>query len=139
MQTIVMLKKLPFPRSMANVPVIAGGHHERMDGKGYPYQLTRSQMSIPVRMMAIADVFEALTAADRPYKSGKMLSEALNIMVSMVNESHLDRELFILFLQSGIWHDYAAAYLHAEKVDSIDITILLQRVCYQSVSLPESA
>ncbi len=139
MQTIVMLKKLPFPRSMANVPVIAGGHHERMDGKGYPYQLTRSQMSIPVRMMAIADVFEALTAADRPYKSGKMLSEALNIMVSMVNESHLDRELFILFLQSGIWHDYAAAYLHAEKVDSIDITILLQRVGYQSVSLPESA
>ncbi len=77
MQTIVMLKKLPFPRSMANVPVIAGGHHERMDGKGYPYQLTRSQMSIPVRMMAIADVFEALTAADRPYKSGKCYQKPL--------------------------------------------------------------
>nr|WP_238382598.1 HD domain-containing phosphohydrolase [Yersinia pestis] len=124
-----MLKKLPFPRSMANVPVIAGGHHERMDGKGYPYQLTRSQMSIPVRMMAIADVFEALTAADRPYKSGKMLSEALNIMVSMVNESHLDRELFILFLQSGIWHDYAAAYLHAEK----SIVLISLFCCKESV------
>lgn len=110
-----------------------------MDGKGYPYQLTRSQMSIPVRMMAIADVFEALTAADRPYKPGKMLSEALNIMVNMVNENHLDRELFILFLQSGIWRDYAVTYLHAEKVDSIDITILLQRVGYQVIPLSELA
>ncbi|MBS0054495.1 HD domain-containing phosphohydrolase [Yersinia sp. Marseille-Q3913] len=139
MQTIVMLKKLPFPRTMANVPVIAGGHHERMDGKGYPYQLTYKQMSIPVRMMAIADVFEALTAADRPYKPGKLLSEALNIMVNMVNENHLDRDLFILFLQSGIWHEYAVAYLQVDKVDIIDISALLQQVGHQNISLAETA
>ncbi|WP_145524953.1 HD domain-containing phosphohydrolase [Yersinia vastinensis] len=139
MQTIVMLKKLPFPRTMANVPTIAGGHHERMDGKGYPYQLTYKQMSIPVRMMAIADVFEALTAADRPYKPGKLLSEALNIMVNMVNENHLDRELFILFLQSGIWYEYATTHLQADKVDIIDISVLLQRIGHQDISLAESA
>lgn len=139
MQTIVMLNKLPFPRTMANVPVIAGGHHERMDGKGYPYQLTYKQMSIPVRMMAIADVFEALTAADRPYKPGKLLSEALNIMVNMVNENHLDRELFILFLQSGIWHEYAVVHLQADKIDPIDIPVLLQRIGHQDISLAQTA
>ncbi|MFV8797798.1 HD domain-containing phosphohydrolase [Yersinia sp. LJYL362] len=139
MQTIVMLKKLPFPRTMANVPTIAGGHHERMDGKGYPYQLTYKQMSIPVRMMAIADVFEALTAADRPYKPGKLLSEALNIMINMVNENHLDRDLFILFLQSGIWHEYALAHLQADKVDSVDVAILLQKIGHQNIVLAQSA
>ncbi|MBP1000361.1 HD domain-containing phosphohydrolase [Serratia fonticola] len=128
MQTIIMLEKLPFPRTMANVAVIAGGHHERMDGKGYPYQLTHQQMSIPVRMMAIADVFEALTAADRPYKPGKLLSEALNILVNMANENHLDRELMILFLESGIWHDYALSYLQADKIDTVDIPALLRKL-----------
>jgi HD-GYP domain-containing protein (c-di-GMP phosphodiesterase class II) len=128
MQTIIMLEKLPFPRTMANVAVIAGGHHERMDGKGYPYQLTHQQMSIPVRMMAIADVFEALTAADRPYKPGKLLSEALNILVSMANENHLDRELMILFLESGIWYDYAQSYLQADKIDTVDIPALLRKL-----------
>lgn len=135
MQTIIMLKKLPFPRTMANVPVIAGGHHERMDGKGYPYQLNYQQMSIPVRMMAIADVFEALTAADRPYKPGKMLSEALKIMAAMVNENHLDRELFILFLQSGVWYEYGVAYLQADKVDEVDIAALIQKLSPQNITL----
>lgn len=139
MQTIVMLKKLPFPRTMANVPSIAGGHHERMDGKGYPYQLTYKQMSIPVRMMAIADVFEALTAADRPYKPGKLLSEALNIMLKMVNENHLDRELFILFLESGIWHEYAIAHLKADKIDDVDISVILQKIGHQNIVLAQSA
>ncbi|PVZ79438.1 metal-dependent phosphohydrolase [Serratia sp. S1B] len=127
-QTIVMLKKLPFPHTMANVATIAGGHHERMDGKGYPYQLTYQQMSIPVRIMAIADVFEALTAADRPYKPGKLLSESLNIMTNMANENHLDRELFILFLQSGIWRDYAKNYLQPENIDPVDIPALLSKL-----------
>ncbi|AJW28933.1 metal-dependent phosphohydrolase [Chania multitudinisentens RB-25] len=135
MQTIIMLNRLPFPRTMAQVPVIAGGHHERMDGKGYPYQLNYTQMSIPVRMMAIADVFEALTAADRPYKPGKSLSEALKIMTAMVNENHLDRELFILFLQSGVWRDYAMAYLQVGKVDEVDISALLQKLGPQNITL----
>ncbi|WON78330.1 HD domain-containing phosphohydrolase [Serratia sp. UGAL515B_01] len=137
MQTIIMLNKLPFPRSMANVPVIAGGHHERMDGKGYPYQLNYKQMSIPVRMMAIADVFEALTADDRPYKMGKLLSESLNIMVNMVNENHLDRELFILFLQSGVYLDYAHAYLHADKIDSVDVHTMMSKLKPQNIMLAE--
>ncbi|MHA7846545.1 HD domain-containing phosphohydrolase [Serratia sp. D1N4] len=135
MQTIIMLNRLPFPRTMANVPIIAGGHHERMDGKGYPYQLNYQQMSIPVRMMAIADVFEALTAADRPYKPGKMLSEALKIMTAMVNENHLDRELFILFLQSGVWRDYGVAHLQADKVDEVDIAALIQKLGPQNITL----
>lgn len=128
MQTIIMLRKLPFPRTMANVPVIAGGHHERMDGKGYPYQLREEQMSIPVRMMAIADVFEALTAADRPYKPGKKLSEALNIMVMMVNENHLNRDLFILFLQSGVWKTYSTTFLQGANVDEVDVGQLLEKM-----------
>lgn len=128
MQTIIMLRKLPFPRSMANVPTLAGGHHERMDGKGYPYQLRDEQMSIPVKMLAIADVFEALTAGDRPYKSAKRLSEALNIMTAMVNEKHLNRDLFVLFLASGVWRDYAVAYLQPDKVDEVDIPGLMRRL-----------
>nr|WP_231566305.1 MULTISPECIES: HD domain-containing phosphohydrolase [unclassified Serratia (in: enterobacteria)] len=135
MQTIIMLNRLPFPRTMANVAIIAGGHHERMDGKGYPYQLNYQQMSIPVRMMAIADVFEALTAADRPYKPGKMLSEALKIMTSMVNDNHLDRELFILFLQSGVWRAYGVAYLQADKVDEVDIEALIDKLGPQNITL----
>ncbi|KFK95922.1 HD-GYP domain-containing protein, partial [Serratia sp. Ag1] len=133
--TIIMLNRLPFPRTMANVAIIAGGHHERMDGKGYPYQLNYQQMSIPVRMMAIADVFEALTAADRPYKPGKMLSEALKIMTSMVNDNHLDRELFILFLQSGVWRAYGVAYLQADKVDEVDIEALIDKLGPQNITL----
>lgn len=128
MQTIIMLKKLPFPRTMANVPVIAGGHHERMDGKGYPYQLCEDQMSIPVRMLAIADVFEALTAADRPYKPGKKLTEALDIMVMMVNEKHLNRDLFILFLQSGVWKEYSTTFLQGVNVDEVDVRKLLDKI-----------
>lgn len=131
MQTIIMLDNLPFPRTMANVTTIAGGHHERVDGKGYPYQLDHTQMSVQVKMLAIADVFEALTAIDRPYKPGKLLSEALSIMVSMVNENHLDRELFILFLQSGVWSDYARAYLDPEKTDSVNVAALLEKVMPQ--------
>lgn len=125
MQTIIMLKKLPFSRTMANVPAIAGGNHERMDGKGYPCQLREEQVSIPVRMVAIADVFEALTAAYRPYKPGKLLSEALSIMV---NGKHLNRELFILFLHSGVWKDYATAFLQGAIVDEVDVQTLLDKM-----------
>lgn len=99
-----------------------------MDGKGYPYQLSEGQMSIPTKMMAIADVFEALTAADRPYKSAKRLSEALNIMTVMVNDNHLNRELFILFLHSNVWQEYALAYLPEDKVDKVDVSLLLDRL-----------
>jgi hypothetical protein len=100
-QTIMMLSRLPFPKSLRRVPEIAGGHHEKMDGAGYPKRLRREQMSLPARMMAIADIFEALTAIDRPYKSGKTLSEALRIMARMCEDQHIDPELFELFLRSA--------------------------------------
>ena len=120
-QTILMLKALPFPRNLSRVPEWAGGHHEKMDGTGYPKGLRREQMSVPARMMAIADIFEALTAADRPYKKPKTLSESLKIMSFMVKDNHIDPDLWQLFLQSGVWRDYAGHYLKPEQVDAVDI------------------
>ncbi|WP_320152929.1 HD domain-containing phosphohydrolase [uncultured Tolumonas sp.] len=110
--TIKMLEALPFPRHLMNVPEIAGGHHERMDGRGYPRAIVASSMSIPARLMAIADVFEALTATDRPYKSGKSPEESLNIMRQMAQGGHFDIELFELFAQSDLPARYAEKFLH---------------------------
>jgi len=126
-QTIVMLDKLPFPRHLAEVPEIAGGHHERMDGRGYPRRLTREQMSPVARMMAIADIFEALTAVDRPYKKGKTLSEAIGIMARMRDEQHIDADLFDLFLTSGVFRRYAERYLRSEQIDAIDVAAFTQQ------------
>lgn len=110
--TIKMLEAMPFPRHLMNVPEIAGGHHERMDSRGYPRAIPASSMSIPARLMAIADVFEALTATDRPYKSGKSPEESLNIMRQMAQGGHLDTELFELFAQSDLPARYAEKFLH---------------------------
>ncbi|OJX83301.1 HD family phosphohydrolase [Magnetospirillum sp. 64-120] len=126
-QTILMLKALPFPKNLARVPEWAGGHHEKMDGSGYPKGLKREQMSDPARMMAIADIFEALTAADRPYKKPKTLSESLKIMSFMVKDQHIDPDLWILFLESGVWKDYADQYLRPEQVDNVDISQYLPK------------
>lgn len=125
-QTIIMLDRLPFPRHLRSVPEIAGGHHERMDGRGYPKGLKREEMSIPARIMAIADVFEALTAADRPYKAPKTLSESLAIMARMTREQHLDADLFELFLRSGVYRQYAERFLAPSQIDQVDIDALLE-------------
>ncbi len=124
-QTIIMLQSLPFPKHLRNVPELAGGHHEKMDGTGYPKRLHGGEMSPVARMMAIADVFEALTAADRPYKKAKKLSEAIRIMGFMKKEHHLDGELLDLFLTSGIWRDYAQMFLHPDQIDEPDIDAAL--------------
>ena len=124
-QTIRMLERLPFPRHLSKVPEIAGGHHERMDGTGYPRQLQGGQMSIPARIMAIADIFEALTASDRPYKSGKTVSQSLGIMQKMVEEQHIDPTLFALFIESGVWRDYARRFLAPEQLDETACQSLL--------------
>jgi len=124
-QTIMMLDKLPLPRHLRDVPSIAGGHHEKMDGTGYPRQLTRHQLSPASRMIAIADVFEALTASDRPYKTGKNVGEALKIMADMVRSQHLDGDLFALLLTSGIWREYAQRYLPKSDFSNIDKNALL--------------
>lgn len=121
-QTIKMLSELPFPKHLKNVTEIAGGHHEKMDGSGYPKRLIREDMSPVARIMAIADIFEALTASDRPYKKGKTLSEAIKIMGFMKNEQHIDAELFKLFLTSGIFKKYAEQYLKPEQIDEVDIS-----------------
>ncbi len=126
-QTIRMLSHLPFPAHLANVAEIAGGHHEKMDGTGYPKRLKREEMSLPARMMAIADIFEALTAVDRPYKKGKLLSESLNIMAGMCKGAHIDPELFGLFVREKIYLSYAERFLRREQIDQVDNDALLAK------------
>ncbi|NOR23911.1 MAG: HD domain-containing protein, partial [Desulforhopalus sp.] len=120
-QTIIMLERLPFPENMKNVVEIAGAHHETMIGTGYPRGLKKEEMTIPARIMAIADIFEALTAADRPYKKPKTLNEALRIMSFMRNDKHIDAELFDLFLQSSVYQTYAEQFLDPSQIDEVDV------------------
>lgn len=124
-ETIRMLEALPFPRHLQRVPEYAGGHHERMDGQGYPKGLYAGDMSIPARALAIADVFEALTASDRPYKTAKSLSESMRIMGYMKRDNHLDPELFDLFVTSGVYKKYAEQFLSPELIDAVDEAALL--------------
>jgi HD-GYP domain-containing protein (c-di-GMP phosphodiesterase class II) len=126
-QTILMLSHLPFPGHLDSVAEIAGGHHEKMDGSGYPKRLKREEMSLPARMMAIADIFEALTAADRPYKKAKSLSEALNIMATMSHEAHIDAELFGLFINEGVYLQYATRFLDPQQIDAVEPASLLRK------------
>jgi HD-GYP domain-containing protein (c-di-GMP phosphodiesterase class II) len=123
-QTLIMLKSLPWPAHLARVPDIAANHHERMDGKGYPRRLRGEQLGTTERIMALADVFEALTAADRPYKPPKSLSESLGIMASMCRGGHLDPELFQYFLRSRVWLDYARSFMRPEQLDDVEIETL---------------
>ena len=120
-QTIRMLTSLPFPKSMSRVPRIAGSHHEKIDGTGYPRKFSGSEMSFSEKILAVADVFEALTAADRPYKSGKKLSQCLGIMAKMVQEKHLDPDIFNLLLTSGVYMEYAKANVGESQIDEIKI------------------
>ncbi|HRE18935.1 MAG TPA: HD domain-containing phosphohydrolase, partial [Rhodocyclaceae bacterium] len=126
-QTLIMLWQLPFPRHLKHVPDIAGGHHEKMDGSGYPRRLRGDEMNPLARMMAIADIFEALTAIDRPYKKGKTLSEAIAIMSRMQQEQHIDADLFALFLRSGVYLDYARTSMRPEQIDAVDLDRVLGR------------
>ena len=119
--SIKMLEQLPFTDDMKRIPEYAGTHHETLIGTGYPRALSADELSIPAKIMAIADIFEALTASDRPYKKGKTLSQSLKIMSFMVQDKHIDGELFALFLRSGIYENYAKEYLKAEQIDDVDI------------------
>jgi hypothetical protein len=125
-QTIVMLSRLPFPQHLRQVPELAGGHHEKMDGTGYPKRLRHDALSLPARIMAVADIFEALTATDRPYKKGKTLSEAIRIMGFMVKDQHIDADVFQLLLRSGAYLRYAQKYMPPELVDTVDTAPYLQ-------------
>jgi HD-GYP domain-containing protein (c-di-GMP phosphodiesterase class II) len=118
--TIEMLEQLPYPKHLKNVPEFAGGHHEKMDGTGYPKGLSANQMSTQAKMMAIADIYEALTAADRPYKDGKKLSMAMRIMGFMKNDYHIDEDLFEIFVKSGVYKKYAKDYVANTQIDEVD-------------------
>ena len=117
-----MLESLPWPKHLKNVPEFAGGHHERMDGKGYPRGLTRDQMSVQARIMGIADIFEALTAHDRPYKAGMTLSKSLNILGRIKLSGHIDPDLFDIFMRERVYEEYARKYMAAEQVDDVDVS-----------------
>ncbi|MBS0335255.1 MAG: GAF domain-containing protein [Proteobacteria bacterium] len=118
--TIKMLEALPWPKHLKNVPEYAGGHHERMDGKGYPKGLVREQMSVQARVMGIADIFEALTAKDRPYKKGKTLSESLDILGKFSMNGHIDPDLFDVFVRRKVYMRYAELFLDKEQIDTVD-------------------
>ncbi len=126
-QTIIILEKLPYPKHLRDVPDIAGAHHEKMDGTGYPRRLTQEQMSLTARIMAIADIFEALTASDRSYKKANTLSESIIIMATMSKQRHIDSDLFKLFLSSGAYLEYGKKYLQPEQIDNVDIAQYLTR------------
>jgi HD-GYP domain-containing protein (c-di-GMP phosphodiesterase class II) len=123
--TIDMLEQLPYPKHLKNVPEFAGGHHEKLDGTGYPKGLKADQMSVQAKMMAIADIYEALTAADRPYKDGKKLSMAMRIMGFMKNDYHIDKDLFEIFVKEGVYKTYAKDYLSKSQIDEVDKKALL--------------
>lgn len=118
--TINMLESLPFPKHLKKVPEYAGGHHEKMDGSGFPKKLTRDQMSIPARIMAIADIFEALTSQDRPYKNPMKVSQALSILKNMRDQHHIDPDLYDVFLTARVWERYGESYLNPNQLDVTD-------------------
>ena len=120
-----LLSQLPFPQHLNRVPEIAGGHHEAPDGSGYPRGLKGEQLDVPTRILAIADVFEALTAADRPYKPPKPMSETLAIMARMAQTGHVDAELFKLFLREGLHLEYAREHLQPQQLDEVDLDAVL--------------
>jgi len=122
--TINMLESLPFPKHLQNVPEYAGGHHEKMDGTGYPRGLRRDEMSVQARIMAIADIFEALAARDRPYKKGKKLSDCLKIMGRMKKDGHIDPDIFNIFIQQRVYMDYAEEFLDQDQIDEIDEALI---------------
>jgi HD-GYP domain-containing protein (c-di-GMP phosphodiesterase class II) len=120
--TIKMLEELPWPKHLKNVPEYAGGHHERMDGKGYPKGLNRNQMSVQARVMGIADIFEALTARDRPYKKGKTLTESLEILGKFKLNGHVDPDLFDVFIREKVYLKYAQQFMNPEQIDDVDLS-----------------
>ena len=126
-ETINLLEKIPFPDFLKRVPEYATTHHETLDGRGYPRRLTEKDLSIPARIMAVADIFEAITASDRPYKKPYKLSESLKILRSMKNNRHIDSDVFELFLRSGVYLNFAEKYLLPEQIDDVNILDFLDQ------------
>jgi len=138
-QTLVMIDRMPFPAHLRRVPEYAGTHHETISGTGYPRRLAGDALSVPARIMMVADIFEALTASDRPYKKAKSLSEAVDILSGFRDRGHIDADVFDLFLTSGIYREYAERYLSAEQIDQVDIERYLARPSLESERGPARA
>ncbi len=120
-----LLDKLPYPDHLKQVPFYAGCHHEKLNGEGYPNGYSGDQLPLQARIIAIADVFEGLTAPDRPYKEPYKLSKALNILKFMVNDGEIDRDLFNLLITKKLYLKYANEHLNSNQIDSIDEEKLL--------------
>ena len=133
--TIKMLESLPYPKHLQRVPEFAGGHHERMDGTGYPRGLRRDEMSVQARVMGIADIFEALTAGDRPYKDAMTLSTALTILGRMKLDDHVDPDLFDVFIREKVYLQYAEKFLEPKQIDEVNLESVPG---YQSSSVESS-
>jgi len=116
-----ILGELPFPKKLTKVPEYAAGHHEKLDGSGYPLGLKKEDLSLAARIMAVADIFEALTAKDRPYKKPMQLSQAVKILGFMRKDNHIDPDIYDLFLNSGIFMEYAKRELLPWQVDEVDV------------------
>ncbi len=127
-QTLIMLSTLPFPQHLKGVPDLAATHHEKLDGTGYPRRLGAEQLSVEDRVLAIADIFEALTAADRPYKPAKKLTEAVRIMLFMAKDRHIDGDLLALFLRTGVHQQYGQLFLQPEQCDYVDVPACLAQL-----------
>lgn len=116
-QTIEILEKLPFPKHLSRVPEIAGAHHEKLNGNGYPKGLCGDEISFEARILAIADIFEALTASDRPYKKAKTLPQAIGIMQQLASKGELDQDLLNFFIVEKIPEHYGKVHLKAEQLN----------------------
>jgi HD-GYP domain-containing protein (c-di-GMP phosphodiesterase class II) len=125
-QTSIMVDRMPFPPNLRRVPEYASTHHETISGTGYPRRLHGEALSVPARIVMIADIFEALTASDRPYKKAKSLSDAIHILSTFRDNKHIDADLFELFLTSGVYKDYAARYLQPAQIDPVDVAKYLK-------------
>ncbi|HHE40826.1 MAG TPA: HD domain-containing protein, partial [Candidatus Cloacimonetes bacterium] len=115
-----MLSPLQFPKKYENVPLYAAAHHERLDGGGYPHNLSENQIPLQARIIAVADVFEALLS-ERPYKDGKKVSEAMKIIAFMVQDHKLDKAVVDILLDSGLHISFAQKIAKPEQVDNVDI------------------
>lgn len=119
--SVDILNELPFPKKYKEIPQISGNHHEKISGKGYPQGLKGDEISFEARILAIADVFEALTASDRPYKKGNPLSSAMKILYFMAKDDELDKEMVKFFYNSGLYLQYAQELLPQSSIDEVTV------------------
>jgi hypothetical protein len=115
--TFKMLNELPFPKKHAMVAEYAAGHHEKLDGSGYFRHLSKDELPLQSRIMAVADIFEALTAKDRPYKKPMKLSQALEILSFLKKDGHIDPDIHDLVISSNLLLEYAKAFMNPDQID----------------------